>query len=174
VSRAARTSPLLALLAALCGCAGAQTQAATPTPPARGPLLSAQLILHGAAELTTSYTERRAGYRSCADVALQRPAAGDAPGDFALPVPADNGQRLTVAVVITPYHGPRHYTTADIGDDDTLIALADKQAAYQFGATTRADGDVRADGSGTMSLTDLENPAQQKLSVTLTWTCAEQ
>lgn len=175
MSPAARTSPLLVLVALLSGCSGSATAAppATATPAPAGPVLHATLVLHGGAELTRTYTERRAGFRSCADVAALRPAAGDAPDDFALPVPPDNGGQLSVAVVITPYHGPGHFTTEDIGDDDTLIAVGDKKQAYLFAASTRADGEVRADGSGTMTLTGLENPAHQTLSVTVTWTCAD-
>ncbi len=173
--RAARTAPLL-LLGLLPACSGSpSTPPASPSPTAApaGPLLSATLVLHGGAELTRTYTERRAGYRSCADVANLRTAAGDAPGDFALPVPPDNGAQLTVSIVISPYHGPRHYATADIGDDDTLVAVGDKRTAYLFVASTTAAGEVRADGSGAMTLSGLENSAHQTLSAALTWTCAD-
>jgi hypothetical protein len=43
--------------------------------------------------------------------------------------------------------------------------------AFQLGAPSLADGDVRPDGSGQMTLTHLENPAHESLSATVTWTC---
>jgi hypothetical protein len=170
-----RRAALLLLALLLAGCASARTFP-TPTPQPRGPVLTVHLALTGAADLTDTYTVRRDGYRTCRDLADQRPAAGDRPTDFGLPVPLGrpvvDGHPLSVAIVISPYHGPAHYATADIGDDDTLVALDDTHQPYQFTTATRADGEVRADGSGTMTLTHLENPELQVLSVTLAWSCA--
>jgi len=139
-------------------------------------VLDATLQLSGAADMSYAYTVHRDGYRSCADVAALRPAAGDAPRDFALPVPPGrptvDGHPLTVAAVISLYHGPAHYATADIGDDDTLVALDDPRMAFDFGASARADGAVQPDGSGRMILTGLTNPAGQVIAATITWTCA--
>lgn len=168
-----------ALALAIAGCGGAAAPAPAspqPTPAVRGPALSATLQLSGAAALSYAYTVQRDGYRSCADVAALRPASGDTPRDFALPVPPGrptvDGHPLTVAAVISLYHGPAHYGTADIGDDDTLVALDDPRAAFTFGSAARADGEVGADGSGRMSLTGMANPAHQTLAATITWTCA--
>jgi hypothetical protein len=175
--RRALGGALLAL--AIAGCGSAATSAGgspQPTPNAPGPVLSATLSLSGAANLSYAYAVRRAGYRSCADVAALRPAAGDVPRDFALPVPPGrptvDGHLLTVAAVIALYHGPAHYATSDIGDDDTLIALDDPRMAFEFGSSARADGEVQPDGSGKMALTGMTNPANQELAATITWTCA--
>lgn len=166
------------LAVAVAGCGGAATAGGSPqaTPGVPGPLLDATLTLSGAANLSYAYAVRRAGYRSCADVAALRPAAGDTPRDFALPVPPGrptvDGHLLTVAAVIALYHGPAHYVTADIGDDDTLVALDDPRMAFAFGSSARADGEVQPDGSGRMTMTGMTNPAGQQLAATITWSCA--
>lgn len=174
---AACAAPFLALAIAGCGSAAKSAPGSpSPTPEAPGPVLNATLSLSGAVDLSYAYTVRRDGYRSCADVAALRPAAGDAPRDFALPVPPGrptvDGHPITVAAVIALYHGPDHYATADIGDDDTLIALDDPRMAFDFGSSAHADGEVQPDGSGRMSLSGLANPANQQLAATITWTCA--
>jgi len=170
-----RRAALLLLAPLLAGCAPARTFP-SPTPQPPGPVLKVHLALTGAVDLTDTYTVRRDGYRTCRDLADQRPAAGDRPTDFGLPVPLGrpvvDGHPLSVAIVISPYHGPAHYATEAIGDDDTLVALDDTHQPYQFTAATHADGEVRADGSGTMTLTQLQNPAHQVLAITIAWTCS--
>ena len=162
----------------IAGCGASATPATgspTATQAVRGPVLHATLQLTGAAAISYAYTVERDGYRSCADVAALRPAAGDTPRDFALPVPPGrptvDGHPLTVAAVISLYHGPAHYATQDIGDDDTLVALDDPRMAFACGSSARADGEVNPDGSGRMALTGMANPAGQVLAATITWTC---
>ena len=173
---AAGVCAFLAVGLAGCGSAVPSAQRSAPTTAAiAAPVLKTTLTLSGAVDLSYVYAVPRDGYRSCADVAALRPAAGDTPRDFGLPVPAGrptvDGHPLTVAAVIALYHGAAHYTTSDVGDDDTLVALDDPTMAFMFGSTAHADGEVQPDGSGRMVFAHMENPAHQVLDATIAWTC---
>lgn len=168
---------LICLVLAACGGQSQQVTSPAGSPTGSVPVLHASIMLSGTTSLSYTYTAPRGGYRSCADVAVLRTVAGDRPGDFSLPVPLDrptaSGHALTIAAVISPYRGPGHYGTADVAEDDTLIALDDPRKAFYLTPSSTADGTVSADGSGRMALTDLENSDHQRLSAVIAWTCAQ-